>query len=94
MYIYCAHAYVCVYAASALSIHILMDTFRLLPYIDYVNVAVINIGLHISFQISGFILFVHIIRSIIARLYGSSLFNLLRSIHTVFIVPALIYIPT
>ena len=49
-----------------------------------VNNAAINIKLHISFQISGFVLFRLIPRNGIAGLYGSPVFSYLKKFCAVF----------
>ena len=53
-------------------------TFILLPYLSYVNKAVLNTGIHVSFQINVFLFFRYITRSGIAGSYGSSVFSFLR----------------
>ena len=66
----------------------------MLPYFGYVNNAAVNIRVDISFQISVFIFFRQIPRSGIAGEYGSSVFNFLRTLFTVFKVAETNYTPT
>ena len=74
---------VCVNIIFSLSIHLPMDT-GCLHILALVNNAAMNIGVHASFQISGFVLFEYIPWSRTARSYGSSIFSLLRNCHVVF----------
>ena len=73
------------------SVHGHLDCLYILAIVS--NVAM-KMGGKISLQDDDFISFKYIIRSRIYRSYGSSIFNFLKRLHTVFHIAIPVYIPT
>ena len=82
--------------AFSTSVHPSTDTWALgcIHVWATINDAAINLGVHVSFQVSVFIFFSKMLRRGIDGLYSSSSFNFLRNLHAVSIVAVPVCIPT
>ena len=87
--------YICIFAYIYINIYFL---YIFIPWwileLFPCKIAVLNMGMHISFWVNVFIFFRYIPRIGIARSFGSSIFNCLRNFNALIsIVAAPIYTP-
>ena len=76
----CMSAYIYICTTSSLSVDGHLGCFHILAII---NNAVMNTGVHVSFQISVFLSFRYIPSSRMSGSYGNSIFSFLRNCHNV-----------